>query len=73
MNENTKNDGGAAFPQAERIGDIATQHGGMTLRDYFAAKAMNGTIASGEKFHNKKSFAEWCYQMADAMIAARGE
>lgn len=46
MNDNTKNDGGPAFPQADRVGDIATQHGGMTLRDYFAAKAMQGAIAS---------------------------
>lgn len=74
MTENTKpNDGGAAFPQAERIGDVALQQGGMTLRDYFAAKAMQGAIASSS---DKLDFgpdlgAAWAYQVADAMIAAR--
>ena len=77
MNDNTKNDGGPAFPQADRVGDIATQHGGMTLRDYFAANAMQGAIASSSA---KLDFdfgpdigAAWAYQVADAMIAARGE
>ena len=75
MNDNTKNDGGPAFPTGNerQTGSNSYHYEGMTLRDYFAAHAMNGTLAPGEKFHHKKSFAEWCYQMADAMIAARGE
>ncbi len=43
--------------------------GGLTMRDYFAAKAMQGwasdsgmTVAVG---------AKWAYEMADAMLEAR--
>ena len=42
---------------------------GMTLRDYFAAKAMQGIIASlqeGEDFS-----CEWAYEVADSMMKAR--
>jgi hypothetical protein len=46
---------------------------GMTLRDYFAAKAMqaaatNPTGADGFTFEQR---AEWAYAQADAMLAAR--
>lgn len=54
-----------------------------TLRDYFAAKAMQGDWASqssdtGEFTNNMpsellKSRAEFYYRMADAMLAARGQ
>lgn len=49
------------------------RHAGMTLRDYFAAKAMQGAIASSS---DKLDFgpdlgATWAYQVADAMLAAR--
>jgi hypothetical protein len=41
---------------------------GMTLRDYFAAKAM------AAKFGGTKAYvAQWAYEMADAMLKARGE
>ena len=47
---------------------------GMTLRDYFAAKAMQGIIDSsidaGLETHR---IAESAYNIADAMIKARGE
>jgi hypothetical protein len=45
----------------------------MTLRDYFAAKAMQGDIASmvgGQEFDPSVG-AEWSYKMADAMLRAR--
>ena len=49
--------------------------GGMTLRDYFAAKAMQGSIAGTP--HNvdiePTELATWCYIMADRMLKARGE
>lgn len=32
--------GGPAFPQISEIGDICYTNNGMTIRDYFAAKAM---------------------------------
>jgi hypothetical protein len=50
---------------------------GMTLRDYFAAKAMQATIsgamADGTHFgpNDHPSFAFFAYKMADAMLEAR--
>jgi hypothetical protein len=53
---------------------------GMELRDYFAAKAMQGWLANSidklqgvEPMWHKSNeqIAEICYQMADAMLAAR--
>ena len=77
MNENTKNDCGPAFPTGNerQTGPNSYHYEGMTLRDYFAAKAMQGAIASSS---DKLDFgpdigAAWAYQVADAMIAARGE
>lgn len=46
---------------------------GMSLRDYFAAKVMQGTIAhmqEGDEF--SLCNAEWCYRIADMMLKARG-
>ncbi len=42
---------------------------GMTLRDYFAAKAMQAMTHRGES--NEKFVAEHSYLMADAMMKAR--
>jgi hypothetical protein len=68
MNENT---GGPAFPVGlEAFGEDKT---GMTLRDYFAAKAMQGNLASmveGQEFAPSMG-AEWAYKVADAMLKAR--
>jgi hypothetical protein len=55
---------------------------GMTLRDYFAAKAMQGLIAHEERAkqlgsHNLGDFdvrvAVCAYRYADAMLEARGK
>jgi hypothetical protein len=52
---------------------------GMTLRDYFAAKAMQGAIAHGLFNADKANvgYAEYianiAYVYADAMLKARGE
>lgn len=43
---------------------------GMTLRDYFAAKAMQAVIARGDDT-NRPGMAEWSYAMAEAMLKAR--
>ena len=43
---------------------------GVTIRDYFAAKAMaacNGTPL----FDSAREVAGWCYRIADAMLEAR--
>ena len=44
---------------------------GMTLRDYFAAKAMQGSLADYGVVRSPAAFAEWCYELADAMLEAR--
>lgn len=48
---------------------------GMTLRDYFAAKAMQGMFASDTKDWNSQNEwqtrAEVAYEMADEMLKAR--
>ena len=46
---------------------------GMTLRDYFAAKAMQGYFASPVAPHrvDADDVAKYCYAMADAMLRAR--
>lgn len=46
---------------------------GMTLRDYFAAKAMCGVIAATEPLIkiDESHLAMWSYKMADAMLKAR--
>jgi hypothetical protein len=61
----------AAFPNPNR-----TDQTGMTLRDYFAAKAMQGLIASPRGTPDGKDatdayYAKAAYVMADAMLKAR--
>lgn len=70
-----KPDGGAAFPGAY-YGDIPDAiYGGMSLRDYFAAKALSGMLASNSSVDrtkvNKAKWAEVAYSFADAMLAER--
>lgn len=59
-----------AFPYFGHTG--WSQSAGMTLRDYFAAKAMQGICASGPalEWSNDRLAAE-AYAMADKMLAAR--
>jgi len=68
---NTKT-GGTAFP----VNGYSPDFNGMTLRDYFAAKAMQnfrdqiGSQSDQEWF---EQIAQGAYKMADAMIKAREE
>ena len=78
----------ALMIKSEHI-DIASEyeieHNGMTLRDYFAAKAMQVVMPSVIAELQRKSYsdektkllkntsAEACYGMADAMMKARTE
>ncbi|MDD2707533.1 MAG: hypothetical protein PHV34_05940 [Verrucomicrobiae bacterium] len=79
-----KPDGGLAFPvQGMQLQDGRWSRDtefGMTLRDYFASKAMQGDLANnengalsltttGEQYLN---LARLYYRMADAMLKARG-
>lgn len=91
MSERSVSDGGSAFPEIDtyagydrdmgRNYDRTYSSGGMTLRDYLAAKALQGCMAySGPlngngDFHTNSSddaTAEFCYRIADAMLKARG-
>ena len=74
------NDGGPAFPHTTQWDGItpAINHNGMTLRDYFAAAALQGNLASqsidvgyydGEDSWNKA--ATDAFKAADAMLKAR--
>jgi len=62
-----------AFPYQEMLPDgmaNLTPQRGMTLRDYFAAKAMQGILFEGL---DESETAKNAYAMADAMLKARGE
>jgi len=68
--------GGSAFPALGRWGNgpapqSALQQDGMTLRDYFAAKAMQGLLSDSNVRGRKDEFAARAYAMADAMLKAR--
>ena len=67
-------DGGSAFPSTQYVSGISpTGHsGGMTLRDYFAAKALQALMT--RDFVKDIDYKEFCgeaYRMADAMLKAR--
>jgi hypothetical protein len=59
-----------AFPNPHYI-----NHKGMTLRDYFAAKAMQGELAAQSEesghYENMDALAVLAYRVADAMMKAR--
>ena len=62
----------SAFPTGfitDDKGKIVGGSTGMTLRDYFAAKAMQGICARVHWSHS--GTAETAYEIADAMLKAR--
>ena len=65
----TIDNGGPAFPLQSIGPDFAPGYAGMTLRDYFAAKAMQGLIAGGST--DRHQIAQTAYIVSDAMINAR--
>ena len=61
-------DGEQAFPHDGQIDYTKS----MTLRDYFAAKAMQGLLsADNELKFEDYEIADYAYQQADAMLAER--
>ncbi|HBR4098679.1 TPA: hypothetical protein L9U11_001981 [Klebsiella pneumoniae] len=70
----SKHTGGPAFPELGNVGYNSDWQNepGMTLRDYFAAKAMQSVTLSIEP-NEQKLIATAAYQMADAMLKAREE
>ncbi|MEJ5328495.1 MAG: hypothetical protein WHU54_09665 [Candidatus Bathyarchaeia archaeon] len=89
MSDKHISDGGPAFPgrwydsqplTGEHV--VREQWEGMTLRDYFAAKAMQSMLLDTKQFAGcgleeaplaatHDIIAGWCYRMADAMLKAR--
>jgi hypothetical protein len=59
-----------AFPNPHRTDEL-----GMTLRDYFAAKALPFALSECvlSEDYDVNSAAELAYQFADAMLKERGE
>lgn len=74
------NTGGPAYPRASssRSSGFDAAQDGMSLRDYYAGQALGlmcssnirdtGTFATPE---GRKTVADVCFLMADAMLAAR--
>ena len=63
--------GGPAFPTLADNGHTTNQDG-MTLRDYFAAKAMQGMLAAAENYQTIQ-LADYAYSVADAMLKERSK
>jgi len=70
----------AAFPWSHDDGEATRTHIGMSLRDYFAAKAMQALIAKYDRIEFYEKLPAYAvanvtgaYAYADAMLAARGK
>ena len=55
-----------AFPALHLDG-----HRGMSLRDYFAAKAMEGHLSNSYTYNDPDIVAKSAYKIADAMLKQR--
>ena len=78
-----RDDGGPAFPSHGSMGEVVAS--GMTLRDYFAAKAMAAFLTTpgiwgptfqrlqeeGQPHKHFRGMCGSCYDVADAMLKAR--
>ena len=70
-----RDSGGPAFPK----GNDSSPQDGMSLRDYFAAAALQGWMASfgsdqtEDDVKEPEQVAKLAYRLADAMLAARKE
>ena len=82
LDQPRRDDGGPAYPAQRFIipADLEQRHverlhemQGMTLRDYFAGQAATGAFRGGDTDVVDAVFARRCYELADAMIAARKE
>ena len=71
--------GGPAFPQRT---DSTLSYSGITTREYFAAKAMQGFMQGAENMHKLSTeqrkelwmiVAGYAYEVADAMLTARNQ
>lgn len=68
----SKETGGQAFPCPAT--ETNCFYEGMELRDYFAAKVMAGVQSNPELTSwSAGKYADYAYEVADAMLKARGE
>ncbi len=80
-----KDTGGYAFPipnadfqtfQPKTVDEYKRIQSGMTLRDYLAAKAINGILSdpdAGLLDDDLERYAAISYRLADAMLRVRGQ
>ena len=74
---NDTNTGGPAFPcdsivernEQGHMSGFAISCSGITVRDYFAAKAIQGIVVGRAVYANE--WAKAAYEVADAMLAIR--
>lgn len=69
----SKDTGGPAFPITTAT---STHAKGMTLRDFFAANAMQGLLVGTSMWREDEDdsgISECAYAIADAMLKARGQ
>jgi hypothetical protein len=80
MNNTNTNTGGPAFPVADPFAvkcpstdsEALRLQQGMTLRDYFAAKALQGLVVTeASRSLKPDAWAQEAYMVADAMLKAR--
>ena len=73
----SKDTGGHAFPWCGDLNDCPTINLGMTMRDYFAAKAMQAILIAKYPITKEPNaehvIAKAAYQGADAMLKARNQ
>lgn len=69
----SRDNGGPAFPVPGL--QEHEEFNGMSLRDYFAAKAMQGLLACGEEHCDATGYAtaSAAYKIADEMLAERSK
>ena len=72
----------SAFPTFAKDGEVALSEGGLTMRDYFAAKALQGLLTMPDEWQPwirrdgdgstwQAEAAKAAYRLADAMLKAR--
>lgn len=76
----SEQDGGPAYPFALHTpgqGGFVTGEeldlGGLSVRDYFAAQALNAVLRTAPEDASPAACAMWAYSVADAMLAERAK
>lgn len=64
-------DGGPAFAAGAADGGHGWTQPGMSLRDWFAGKALGESTREIWSNHKPEDVAKRCYDLADAMLAQR--